>query len=127
MTGPFEAVYQRSLNDREGFWGEAAAELSWYRKWDSVFEGDGPTTNRWFVGGECNTCHNAVDRHVADGRGEQVRGLEQVGDEHQAGMPGQGLGRSPGWAPSRVGPRSRMSPANWSGSPRPSTSQDDGP
>ena len=72
MTGPFEAVYQRSLNDPEGFWGEAAAELSWYRKWDSVFEGDGPTTNRWFVGGECNTCHNAVDRHVADGRGEQA-------------------------------------------------------
>ena len=72
MTGAFDKVYQKSLADPEAFWGEAAEDLSWYRKWDSVFTGDGPTTYRWFTGGECNTCFNAVDRHVESGRGEQA-------------------------------------------------------
>jgi len=71
MSGAFNEVYQYSLKDPQGFWGEAAEALSWYRKWDTVFSGDSATTYRWFAGAECNTCYNAVDRHVEAGRGEQ--------------------------------------------------------
>ena len=69
MDGKFDEIHRRSLRDPEGFWSEAAADISWYRNWDRVFEGDGPTTNRWFSGAMCNTCYNALDRHVEAGLG----------------------------------------------------------
>ena len=72
MAGKFDEIYQRSLRDPEGFWGEAAEALSWYKRWDRVFEGDGPTSNRWFPGAMCNTCYNALDRHVEAGHGERT-------------------------------------------------------
>ncbi|MDX1385541.1 MAG: AMP-binding protein, partial [Thermoanaerobaculia bacterium] len=70
--GEFEAAYRRSLEDPEGFWGEAATAIHWETRWQRVLDtGSGPT-GRWFVGGEVNTCFNALDRHVADGRGGQT-------------------------------------------------------
>ncbi len=63
---------ERSLRDPEGFWGEAAEALEWDRRWDKVLDGARAPFYRWFVGGKLNTCHNAVDRHVAAGRGEQA-------------------------------------------------------
>ncbi len=72
MTGKFDEIYRRSLRDPDGFWSEAAAELSWYKSWDRVFEGDGPETNRWFPGAMCNTCYNALDRHVEAGHGDRA-------------------------------------------------------
>jgi acetyl-CoA synthetase len=59
----------RGLNDPEGFWAEAAAELPWFRRWDQVFEWTFPTF-RWFIGAETNLAFNALDRHVASGRGD---------------------------------------------------------
>jgi len=67
----YPEVYRRWLDDPEGFWAEAAAEIDWYKPWDRVYaEVDG--MDRWFVGAECNTCHNCIDRHVAAGRAEQA-------------------------------------------------------
>src|SRR5512132_228603 len=63
----YELAYRRSLDDPEAFWAEAAEGIDWQKRWDKV-QGDG----RWFVGGVLNTCHNAVDRHVAGGRGDQA-------------------------------------------------------
>ena len=54
--------------DPEAFWARAARELPWFRPWDSVFEWTFPTF-RWFVGAETNLAYNALDRHVAAGRG----------------------------------------------------------
>jgi acetyl-CoA synthetase len=54
--------------DPEGFWARAADQLPWFRRWDRVFEWS-PPTFRWFLGAETNLAHNALDRHVADGRG----------------------------------------------------------
>ena len=68
----YQEVFQESISDPEGFWGRAAAEISWDRKWDRVLDSGNPPFYRWFSGGEMNTCYNAVDRHVADGRGEQT-------------------------------------------------------
>ena len=62
-----QAAYQRSIDDPEGFWDEAARELEWFKPWDQVFQWEYPSF-KWFVGGECNITHNCLDRHVAAGR-----------------------------------------------------------
>jgi acetyl-CoA synthetase len=54
--------------DPEGFWERAAGELPWFRPWDRVFEWT-PPTFRWFIGAETNLAYNALDHHVANGRG----------------------------------------------------------
>jgi acetyl-CoA synthetase len=56
------------LTDPEAFWARAAEDLPWFRRWDRVFEWAFPTF-RWFIGGETNLAYNALDRHVAAGRG----------------------------------------------------------
>lgn len=68
----YDDVYNRSINDPEGFWGEAAEALHWYEKWDKVLDRSNPPFYKWFQGGKCNTCYNAVDRHVENGRSELV-------------------------------------------------------
>ena len=72
MTSKFDAVYERSIEDREQFWAEAADDIHWYKRWDKVLDDSNPPFYRWFVGGETNTCYNAVDRHVEAGRGDQL-------------------------------------------------------
>jgi propionyl-CoA synthetase len=70
--GAYEQAHQRSLDDPEGFWGEAATALEWYRPADRVLDDARSPFSRWFVGGELNTCHNALDRHVEAGAGERA-------------------------------------------------------
>ncbi len=70
--GKYEEVFRRSITDPNGFWGEAAEEISWYKKWDKVLDDSNPPFYRWFKGGELNTCYNALDRHVENGRGDQA-------------------------------------------------------
>ena len=65
-------LYQRSLNDPEGFWSEVAADISWDTPWDEVVDLSKPNFPRWFAGAKLNTCFNALDRHVAAGRAEQT-------------------------------------------------------
>jgi propionyl-CoA synthetase len=67
----YQAAYERSLTDPEGFWAAAAEEISWFRRWDRVLDASRAPFVRWFPGAELNTCYNAVDRHVARGRGKQ--------------------------------------------------------
>jgi len=67
----YQEVYSRAQHDPEGFWGEAANEIDWIEPARRVLDPDAGIYGRWFVGGVCNTCWNAVDRHVARGRGEQ--------------------------------------------------------
>src|SRR3569833_1211783 len=68
----YHEVYARSLRDPQGFWAEAAREIVWYEPAKTVFDGGAGVYGRWFVGASCNTCYNAIDRHVASGRGEQT-------------------------------------------------------
>ncbi len=70
--GRFDEVYQAAKADPEGFWGEAAEDIHWIEKWDKVLDDSDPPYYRWFSGAECNTCYNAVDRHVEAGRGDQT-------------------------------------------------------
>jgi len=71
MSSRFDEIYARSIKDPEGFWAEAAEDIHWYKRWDTVLDSSNPPFYRWFVGAETNTCYNAVDRHVEAGRGDQ--------------------------------------------------------
>ena len=67
----YHEVYARWQRDPQGFWGEAAQAIDWMEPPRQVFDPDAGVYGRWFAGGVCNTCWNAVDRHVMQGRGEQ--------------------------------------------------------
>jgi propionyl-CoA synthetase len=70
--GHFDEVYRHSLDDPEGFWAEAAEAIDWDSPWTRVLDDSGAPFYRWFVGGRLNSCHNALDRHVEGGRGDQL-------------------------------------------------------
>jgi propionyl-CoA synthetase len=69
--GGYHDAYRRALEDPEGFWAEQAAALSWERRWERVLDATRAPFYRWFSGGIINTCYNALDRHIEQGRGEQ--------------------------------------------------------
>src|SRR5438128_8995843 len=77
MNGGTDAIAKvrawrrEATDDPEGFWGRAAAQLPWFRKWDRVLDWQ-PPTFRWYAGGMSNLAYNAVDHHVAAGRGSHV-------------------------------------------------------
>jgi propionyl-CoA synthetase len=68
---PVRRGLQRACRDPHGFWAEAAADIDWEAPAAKVFDPDAGVYGRWFVGAICNTCFNAVDRHVARGRADQ--------------------------------------------------------
>jgi propionyl-CoA synthetase len=67
----YPQTYARWRRDPEGFWAEAAREIDWYEAPKRAFDPAAGTYGRWFTGGVCNTCWNAVDRHVKGGRATQ--------------------------------------------------------
>lgn len=72
MTNPYDDAFQQSINDPNAFWGEAAEDIHWYKKWDKVLDDSNKPFYRWFVGGEMNTAYNALDYHIENGIGDQL-------------------------------------------------------
>ncbi len=72
MSSRYDEIYARSMNDPEGFWSEVAKGLHWTKPWNRVLDSSRAPFFRWFVGGETNTCYNALDRHIDGGRGSQA-------------------------------------------------------
>ncbi|GAC1329809.1 MAG: propionyl-CoA synthetase [Mycobacteriales bacterium] len=70
--GAYDEAYARSLTDPEGFWAEAATGIDWITPAERVLDNDNEPFTRWFVGGELNTCHNCLDRHVDAGHGDRT-------------------------------------------------------
>ncbi|HZT61637.1 MAG TPA: AMP-binding protein, partial [Burkholderiales bacterium] len=60
----YRDFYRRSIANREGFWAEQAELVHWRKAHSKVLEYERPPFAKWFVGGETNLCHNAVDRHL---------------------------------------------------------------
>ncbi|WP_369434241.1 acetate--CoA ligase [Psychromonas sp. MME1] len=60
----YETLYKRSIEDREGFWAEQASLLEWYKPWDKVLDDSNKPFYKWFVGGQTNIVHNAIDCHL---------------------------------------------------------------
>jgi propionyl-CoA synthetase len=71
MSNRYDDLYKRSLEDPEGFWASAAEDVHWYKKWERVLDDSRAPFYRWFPGGVVNSCYDALDRHVAEGIGDQ--------------------------------------------------------
>ena len=70
-TGALQIAFDRSIQDPDGFWGEAAEAVHWHKRWEKVLDDRRKPFYRWFVGGELNTCYNALDLHIEEGRGNR--------------------------------------------------------
>jgi propionyl-CoA synthetase len=69
--GDYRQAYERSIADPDGFWRDAAGAIDWIRAPERILDDSAAPIYRWFPDAELNTCHNALDRHVAAGRGGQ--------------------------------------------------------
>ena len=67
----YREIYDRAQSDVASFWMEAASAIDWQKAPTEALDSSKPPFHRWFPDGVMNTCHNAVDRHVAAGRGDQ--------------------------------------------------------
>jgi len=71
LSSRYHEVYAAWKRDKEAFWAEAARDIDWYKPWDRVFDPYAGQYGRWFVGAECNTAWNCLDRHIERGRARQ--------------------------------------------------------
>ena len=68
----YKKLYKQSIEDMEGFWGEQAKSLDWFKPYDKVWERTDLFPGKWFVGGKLNVSYNCIDRHVKAGNGDRV-------------------------------------------------------
>ncbi len=68
----YKKLYKQSIEDMEGFWGEQAKSLDWFKPYDKVWEKTDLFPGKWFVGGKLNVSYNCIDRHVKAGNGDRV-------------------------------------------------------
>ena len=69
----YKKMYEHSINNPEDFWAEQAERITWFKKWDNIWEWDFNKANiKWFEGAKLNACYNCVDRHVDEGYGEKT-------------------------------------------------------
>lgn len=67
VADQYSSLYQQSIYDKDGFWGQAARLIEWDDAPSQPFDG-----TAWFADGKLNLCHNAIDRHIRDGHGDQI-------------------------------------------------------
>ncbi len=72
MASRYHEVYDGWRRDPQGFWADAARDIDWFSPYDTVFDPNAGVYGRWFDGATCNTCFNAIDRHVSGGRADQI-------------------------------------------------------
>ncbi len=68
----YREEYARWQNDPEAFWMQAAEAIDWVKKPTKALSDENAPLYEWFADAEVNTCWNAVDRHVENGRADQV-------------------------------------------------------
>jgi acetyl-CoA synthetase len=68
----YRTLYEKSVKDPEAFWAEAAGELHWFKKWDTVLDDSDAPFFRWFDGSRTNLSYNCLDRHIDAGRGDKI-------------------------------------------------------
>lgn len=71
MASRYHEVYAGWKSDPEAFWAEAAKGIDWFTPPERIFDAEQGVYGRWFTGATCNTCFNALDRHVDGGRADQ--------------------------------------------------------
>ena len=79
----YTKVYDKSVNDPEGFWSEIAESFFWRKKWDKTVEWNFEKPDvKWFVGGKLNITENLLDRHLA-GRGDEIAIIWEPNDPNE--------------------------------------------
>ena len=82
----YQAAYQKSVEDPEGFWAAEAATFTWKKKWDKVLDWNFKDPDvKWFAGGQLNITENCLDRHL-ESRGDQVAIIWEPNDPKQAAV-----------------------------------------
>ena len=71
MSTNYKSFHEQSVKDPKGFWSEQAKLIDWHKPFEQVLDYSKPPFAKWFVGGQTNLCHNAVDRHLKD-RAKQI-------------------------------------------------------
>lgn len=68
----YKKLYDKSIQDPEGFWSEAAEELHWFKKWDKILDDSKAPFYKWYTGSRTNLSYNCLDRHIKEGRGNKI-------------------------------------------------------
>ena len=71
MSTGYKSFHENSIRDPKSFWSEQAKLVDWHQPFSQVLDYSNPPFAKWFVGGQTNLCHNAVDRHLKD-RANQI-------------------------------------------------------
>ena len=72
MSSDFKEIYQNSIRNPEEFWQKVSDDIFWYKKPKQILNKDNPPFYKWFSDGTTNTCYNALDIHIDQGRGDKI-------------------------------------------------------
>ena len=72
MSKKFDKIYQSSIKNPESFWQEVSNDIFWFKKPTKILNNSNPPFYKWFEDGVTNTCYNALDLHIEEGRGEKL-------------------------------------------------------
>ena len=68
----FKNIYQKSISKPEEFWREISNDIFWFKKPTKILNSNKPPFYKWFEDGVTNTCYNALDLHIDQGRGDKT-------------------------------------------------------
>jgi acyl-coenzyme A synthetase/AMP-(fatty) acid ligase len=69
---PYRQLYRHSIENPESFWREQASLINWFKSPETILSRDGEGLYRWYSDGVMNTCYLAIDKHIEEGRGDQI-------------------------------------------------------
>ena len=72
MSNKFKNIYDQSLKNPEQFWQEASNDVFWFKKPKKILNKSNPPFYKWYEDGVTNTCYNALDIHIDQGKGKQT-------------------------------------------------------
>ena len=81
----YKRMYDDSIKNPESFWEGQADRISWFQKWNKVWDWDFDDVYiKWFEGAKLNACYNCIDRHVEDGYGEDIGLIWEGNDPNES-------------------------------------------
>ena len=72
MVKKYKEIYDSSINNREKFWKDIANDIFWYKKPTKILNSNNAPFYKWYEDGVTNTCYNALDVHIDNGRGDKI-------------------------------------------------------
>ena len=72
MSEKLNKIYQQSIQNPEKFWQEASNDIFWFKKPSKILNKSNPPFYKWFEDGVTNTCYNALDIHIDQGKGKKT-------------------------------------------------------